>query len=478
MDLVDVVTIDFTDTVRTTVDGYLAASPRVARTGIQIYAGRELGRPDLAQVRVYRPESEVFSKDSLGSFAFRPITNDHPSEPVTSANWRRHSVGVSDGTVARDGEFVRVPMLVMDQGAIDAWRGGKAQLSVGYSADIKWADGQTPDGQQYDAIQTKIRANHIAIVGAARGGPKLRIGDDDIDELADEVDIYWDADYTPEARRAMAKTGEAMPNGGYPIRTEADLANAISAFGRNPTAAVKAHIIKRAKAMNAEAKLPGDWLDESTNGSTRMNDKITPTKIADVGGVQIEMSDIAHQVVGREIAGLNAKLTDATAKAAADKATADASIADLTTKLADATTAKTTQDAEVATLKQQLKDAELTPAKLDAAVKDRQSVVGRARGVLGDKLIHDGKTAAEIMRQVVDSKMGATAKDWKDDAIKTSFDTLTAGVKSVDALATDLSHGGNVDDAAKQKPYQKYDADISNRWKGKQPAAAAAAAAA
>jgi len=46
--------------VRRTRDGYLVADARVARAGIQIYAGREVGRPDLDEVRVWRPEDEVF----------------------------------------------------------------------------------------------------------------------------------------------------------------------------------------------------------------------------------------------------------------------------------------------------------------------------------------------------------------------------------------------------------------------------------
>jgi len=57
MQLTDTFTLDG---VKRTADGYLAAYARVARTGIQIYKGKELGRPDLGDVAVYRPASEVF----------------------------------------------------------------------------------------------------------------------------------------------------------------------------------------------------------------------------------------------------------------------------------------------------------------------------------------------------------------------------------------------------------------------------------
>jgi predicted metalloprotease len=38
--------------VRVTQDGYLVAQPRIARTGIQLYRGRECGKPDVDTVRL------------------------------------------------------------------------------------------------------------------------------------------------------------------------------------------------------------------------------------------------------------------------------------------------------------------------------------------------------------------------------------------------------------------------------------------
>ena len=71
--------------------------------------------------------------------------------------------------------------------------------------------------------------------------------------------------YTDAAREHLAKEGKALPDGSYPIVNVADLKNAIQAIGRakNPAAA-KAHIIKRAKALDATDALPEDW-DTSTD---------------------------------------------------------------------------------------------------------------------------------------------------------------------------------------------------------------------
>ncbi len=162
---------------RDTSDGYLVADARFARTGLYEYAGVELGRPDLQTVRVYRPEGAVFDKAAMGSFAHRPLTNDHPPEQVTARNWKTFAIGQTGGEVARDGDFVRIPMIVMDADAIASVKEGKRELSAGYVCDLDWTAGTTPDGRAYDCVQTGIRGNHIALVDKGRAGPSCRIGD-------------------------------------------------------------------------------------------------------------------------------------------------------------------------------------------------------------------------------------------------------------------------------------------------------------
>jgi hypothetical protein len=182
MRMIDAVTL--IDRARLTSEGYLEANARTARTGVQQYYGFELDRPDLDVVNVYRDEAEVFSKRSLDTFARIPITVDHPAEPVTAANWKAVAAGTSGDEVLRDGEFMRIGLKITDAAAVkivqDGWRGldgGRCQISMGYSADLVWEDGVAPDGTPYQARQTGISANHIAIVARGRAGPSVRIGD-------------------------------------------------------------------------------------------------------------------------------------------------------------------------------------------------------------------------------------------------------------------------------------------------------------
>lgn len=61
-------------------------------------------------------------------------------------------------------------------------------------------------------------------------------------------------------RKTAAKKGQAMSHGGFPIKNEQDLRNAIKAFGRAKNkAGTKAHIIKRAKALGLTKLLPKGW---------------------------------------------------------------------------------------------------------------------------------------------------------------------------------------------------------------------------
>jgi hypothetical protein len=67
--------------------------------------------------------------------------------------------------------------------------------------------------------------------------------------------------FSTDERRDAAKAGAALPDGSFPILNATDLHNAIRAVGRSnhPASAVRAHIIKRAKALGLTAQLPDSY---------------------------------------------------------------------------------------------------------------------------------------------------------------------------------------------------------------------------
>lgn len=67
--------------------------------------------------------------------------------------------------------------------------------------------------------------------------------------------------FSHKERKDLAKKGEAMPNGKYPIRNSQDLKDAIRLVGASdmPESEVKAWIRKRAKELGLEKELPESW---------------------------------------------------------------------------------------------------------------------------------------------------------------------------------------------------------------------------
>ena len=583
-----------------TSDGYMKAFARVARTGIQVYKGAELGRPSMDEVRVYRPPEEVFAADAMKSLAHRPLTLHHPRENVSSKNWRHYAVGYTGEDVVRDGDHVRVPLMLCDQATIDAvTHDGIKQLSVGYSADVDWTPGVTPGGERYHAIQSNIRANHQAIVPDARGGEKLDIlsdanrnhhrhtgqfthgesrmdkktcpecgtkatadadeckdcghvfgggqhfGDDDTpmttcwscgqaipesteicplcrerqdvssddrgDEIKTEEDLHnaikalyrgkgfsankvriikaakklgkvrklpedwniansigdvaigdanvFDKEFSTERRRKLAKAGKAMPHGGYPIESRADLGRAIQAFGRaKDPAATKRWIIKRARALGATKDLPEDWNVRDSKGARTMN--------LIIDGAVIEFDDATGTIVKQ--------LLDARA---ADKSKIDKLKADMEEMSKDARKrdqdyssgkheetaneegggqqydedgdedgddwekemkrgakqrkedrrdSRDSKDGQIAALKKQLADARKASSvdALDQRVADRQSVIDAARPLLDRSYNPAGKSNDQVRRDAV-AAQGIDVTKMNDAAVSGAFAALT-----------------------------------------------------
>ena len=335
MQLTDTFTLDG---VKRTADGYLAAYARVARTGIQIYKGKELGRPDLGDVAVYRPASEVFDKAALKSFAHRPITLTHPTETVDAQNWKKYAVGHTGEDVVRDGESVRVPMLLMDAAAINAYeKDGVKELSMGYSTDLKWKKGVTKDGEAYDAIQTAIRGNHLAMVPVARGGETLRIGDEfaglvaRIQKLEDDAGL----DECPKCGAGVEETDDTCPSCGYDMLNDPDNLEDSAA-----TADGSVKNVDKAKTTDA--------------GKSGAKKKGLHMRTITLDGVPVDVEDRDAAVIQAHLTKLHDKISDLKekkAKVEADKEEADKEdnkTQDGLKKTIDA------QTAEIATLKKQV----------------------------------------------------------------------------------------------------------------------------
>lgn len=167
--------IRFTDThpvgsTTKTAQGYLVATARIARTGVQEYLASEVGLVGDHVVRINRPAEEVFHADSIKSLSRVPVTMGHPDVAVTADNWKDLAVGEVGDSVMKDGEWLVVNPMLKDSAAIAS---GLRGLSMGYTAELRDA----PAGSDHDYDMVNIRHNHLALCALGRAGHEARIGD-------------------------------------------------------------------------------------------------------------------------------------------------------------------------------------------------------------------------------------------------------------------------------------------------------------
>lgn len=200
---------------RRTADGFMAVRARAARSGIYEYQAAEVNAPrdrfkPTDTVRVYRDPAEVFAADSVRSFIARAVTNDHPQERVTADNWRDHSRGVVMGAM-RDGEYLTFDLVLMDKALIDDVEAGKRELSNGYECKLDWTPGTDANGQHYDARQSSIRGNHVAVVDAGRAGPECAIADGQRFAVCDTIPAAVDAATPKETNMPRTIVVDGVP---------------------------------------------------------------------------------------------------------------------------------------------------------------------------------------------------------------------------------------------------------------------------
>ena len=151
-------------------NGWMDVSGVATRSGVFLYA-----EGDGTEKRELRPRSEVFDAESLASLVGVPFTNDHPAAPLDSENTQLHQVGHVLQVIPRiDAGIVEVRLRITHKTTLDEILAGKLELSGGYTTDVIEEPG-VEDGERYDAVQTRIRYNHLALVDEARAGPIARL---------------------------------------------------------------------------------------------------------------------------------------------------------------------------------------------------------------------------------------------------------------------------------------------------------------
>ena len=160
-----------------TDEGFLVDKPIVSRVGIFEYRNK-----DGSVRRELRLPEHVFAPESLASYRGKPIIVTHSAGVVTNENPPEEVIGTILSEGIPDGDDVRAEIIIHDTDAME--RSGMKELSLGYNLALDETPGEWNE-QPYDAVQTEIRINHLALVKKARAGEEARLnidGEDSAEE--------------------------------------------------------------------------------------------------------------------------------------------------------------------------------------------------------------------------------------------------------------------------------------------------------
>ena len=157
-----------------TSEGYFIDTPIVTSVGVFEYKNE-----DGTVRRELRLPEHVFDEKSLATYEGKPVILTHNARRVDKGNVDREHVGTILGPGYADGNNVRTKLIIHDTDKIR--QSGLRELSLGYDLDLIKQPG-TWKGQNYDAIQTNIVVNHLALVRDARAGDRARLNLDSENE--------------------------------------------------------------------------------------------------------------------------------------------------------------------------------------------------------------------------------------------------------------------------------------------------------
>jgi hypothetical protein len=179
----------------------------ISKEGVFQYSGAQINHPDPMRrgeiFRVYRPAEELADPECIASFRLLPFVDEHAmlgSEDIGATPAERKGVqGMIGEQVRFDPPYLRANLKIVSESLKGLIGSGKVELSPGYRCIYEHTPGVW-NGQKYDAIQRKIRGNHLALVAEGRTGPDVAV----LDRMT----------FTLDTKEIVAMADEMKPDGG------------------------------------------------------------------------------------------------------------------------------------------------------------------------------------------------------------------------------------------------------------------------
>ena len=142
--------------------------------GKEIPGWREAGLDPNRVYYGYRPAEELAKAAS--TFDGLPLQMGHHPDSAENPQ-KEHRVGSIGTGTHWDAPYLKAPLIITDQSAIDAVETGRArEISCAYAYTPDFQHG-VHDGISYDFIMRDIRGNHVALVEEGRAGPDVYVAD-------------------------------------------------------------------------------------------------------------------------------------------------------------------------------------------------------------------------------------------------------------------------------------------------------------
>lgn len=155
-----------------TPEGYLTVQVPITRPGVFPYQRQD----GTVQMEAKLPD-EIFNDRTIRSARSKPVTDEHPNEPVTVDNYQTYAKGMSHTDSRVEDLKLCVSLTITDKDLIQKVNDGKREISIGFMSDVV-AENGVYNGQTYEYVQRNLEINHIAIVDQGRAGPEVAIRSD------------------------------------------------------------------------------------------------------------------------------------------------------------------------------------------------------------------------------------------------------------------------------------------------------------
>lgn len=168
----------------TDINGYVEIKDNpISKVGVFPYSGAQIGLTgeQANQIfMVYRPAEELADPECIESFKLLPFIDEHAmlgSEEMGLTPAERKGVqGFIGEQVKFEPPYLKGNIKILSESMKGLLNAGKRELSPGYRCVYELTPGVF-EGQNYDAIQRKIRGNHLALVQEGRTGPDVAVLD-------------------------------------------------------------------------------------------------------------------------------------------------------------------------------------------------------------------------------------------------------------------------------------------------------------